>query len=135
MTLDPNDPRPAYRQIAGDLRQAIADGVLGTGERLPSTSELMDRYGVANQTVQNAFRQLRTEGLIVSFTGRGSFVVDDLDIERLKHDAGTSRPSPEYIALRDHLDRLSAEMTEIREQVEALAAKVEGGQRKRPAKQ
>ena len=56
MSLDPDDPRPPYVQVANALRDAITSGTLRPGEKLPSGSDLAERYGVARMTVQNAIR-------------------------------------------------------------------------------
>src|SRR6266566_5748773 len=74
MSLDPDDPRPPYIQIANALRAAILTRTFAPGEQLPSGSELAKRYGVARMTVQQALRLLREEGLIVSRQGSGVFV-------------------------------------------------------------
>jgi DNA-binding transcriptional regulator YhcF (GntR family) len=74
MSLDPNDPRPPYAQIANELRAAILTKKFAVGEKLPSGPELAERYGVARQTIQAALRPLREEGLIVSRQGQGVFV-------------------------------------------------------------
>jgi DNA-binding transcriptional regulator YhcF (GntR family) len=74
MSLDPDDPRPPYQQVANALRAAILTRKLAPGEQLPSGSELAQRYGVARATVQQAIRVLRADGLIVSRQGSGVFV-------------------------------------------------------------
>jgi DNA-binding transcriptional regulator YhcF (GntR family) len=74
MSLDPDDPRPPYLQVAGALRAAILTRTLEPGEQLPSGSQLASRYGVARMTVQQAIRVLRDEGLVVSRQGSGVFV-------------------------------------------------------------
>jgi DNA-binding transcriptional regulator YhcF (GntR family) len=74
MSLDPDDPRPPYQQVANALRAAILTRKLAPGDKLPSGNELAQRYGVARMTVQQAIRVLRDEGLIVSRQGSGVFV-------------------------------------------------------------
>jgi DNA-binding transcriptional regulator YhcF (GntR family) len=90
MALDPDDPRPPYQQVANALRAAILTRKLAPGEKLPSGSELAQRYGVARMTIQQAIRLLRDEGLIVSRQGSGVFVRER-----------TARA----IALRPHVER------------------------------
>lgn len=90
MSLDPDDPRPPYLQIANALRAAILTKTLAAGEQLPSGNELAKRYGVARMTVQQAFKILREEGLIVSRQGSGVFVRER-----------TERP----VGLRPHIER------------------------------
>lgn len=67
-------PRTTWRDIAGDLRAAIARGDYAPGARLPSRSKLMQRYEVAPQTVVNAINALRAEGLVVGLPGSGWYV-------------------------------------------------------------
>jgi GntR family transcriptional regulator/MocR family aminotransferase len=61
-----------YRQ----LRQAILDGRLRAGERLPPTRELARRLSVARGTVTLAYEQLTDEGYATARVGAGTFVSD-----------------------------------------------------------
>ncbi|MGB6163520.1 MAG: GntR family transcriptional regulator [Pseudonocardiaceae bacterium] len=63
-----------FRRIAADLREAIRRGEYAPGHQLPSASALVERYGVARQTVQNAIDLLRAEGLVLGRQGAGWFV-------------------------------------------------------------
>jgi DNA-binding GntR family transcriptional regulator len=60
--------------VANALRDSINNGTLHPAEKLPSGSDLAERYGVARMTVQNAIRLLRDEELVVSRQGSGTFV-------------------------------------------------------------
>lgn len=73
MSLDPDDPRPPYQQIASALRAAILTRKIGPGEKLPSQHELSQAYGVARMTIQQSLRVLKEEGLTVSRQGSGVF--------------------------------------------------------------
>jgi GntR family transcriptional regulator / MocR family aminotransferase len=59
-----------YRQ----LLDAIVDGRLRSGERLPPTRELAEHLDVARNTVTVAYDRLVAEGIIVSKVGSGTFV-------------------------------------------------------------
>lgn len=74
--------RPWVR-IAEDLRTTINAERLLPGQPLPTARELMDRWGVARQTVQNAVDQLRAEGLVISKPGRGWYVAGRHPVRRL----------------------------------------------------
>lgn len=78
-TLDPDDPRPPYVQVAAAVRAEIEAGRIGPGERLDSYLQLAERYGVAIGTVRSAVGVLRTEGLIVSRHGKGTYVRTNAD--------------------------------------------------------
>src|SRR5499427_5368344 len=63
-------------QIAGQLRNALADGRLATGERLPSTRTLAVLLGVSRTVVTAAYAQLFAEGWVEGRHGSGTFVAD-----------------------------------------------------------
>lgn len=90
MSLDLDDPRPPYQQVAASLRAAILTRKVAPGERLPSQAELSKRYGVARMTIQQALRILKDEGLIASRQGSGMFVRER-----------TARP----VGLRPHIEQ------------------------------
>jgi GntR family transcriptional regulator len=81
---------PMNQRIANDLRVAIHCGDYLPGHRLPSGRTLMRKYGVARQTVQNAFDLLRGEGLIVTRPGAGAFVRDHQAVVRLDRSCGSA---------------------------------------------
>ncbi|MER5621288.1 PLP-dependent aminotransferase family protein [Streptosporangium sp. NPDC002544] len=59
-----------YRQ----LLDAVLDGRLRSGERLPPTRELARRLGVSRNTVAVAYERLTAEGVLVGQVGAGTFV-------------------------------------------------------------
>jgi GntR family transcriptional regulator len=63
-----------YVLISNAIRREIASKSLLPHSRLPSESELVQRFGVARETVRRAMARLRNERLIYSRTGAGSFV-------------------------------------------------------------
>jgi|SRR5450830_26579 len=65
---------PLYRRILRALRSDILEGHLRPGMRLPSESELGQRFSVSRITVRQAVGALQNEGLIHTAQGRGSFV-------------------------------------------------------------
>jgi Bacterial regulatory proteins, gntR family len=70
--IDPDDERPKYRQIAGQLRDAIRAGVIT--DRLPSETQLRATYGVGRMTVRQAVQVLILEGLVHARHGVGVLV-------------------------------------------------------------
>jgi GntR family transcriptional regulator len=65
---------PLYRQIEGDLRRLIGDGVLPPGAALPTEFALSQSYGVGRQTIRLALSRLAADDLIARYAGRGTFV-------------------------------------------------------------
>lgn len=66
----------AYKRISDDFRCAIESGELAVGSKLPTTTELCDRYGVSRITVKRAMDELTHAGLIMRRRGAGTFVSD-----------------------------------------------------------
>lgn len=70
--------RPRWRQVADVIRQRIADGTYPPGTRVPSVVEMLEEFGIATTTGQKVHRGLRSEGLIYTEPGMGSFVSKNL---------------------------------------------------------
>jgi len=69
-----NESPPVYREIAEELRAAIASGRLSDGDRVPGENDLMKRYGVARATARQALSVLINEGILVPIRGSGVYV-------------------------------------------------------------
>ena len=65
-----------HRQLAQQLRGAIARGAYKPGDRLPGEPELAQRHGVSRITARQAMLQLARERLVVRRQGKGSFVAE-----------------------------------------------------------
>lgn len=76
MRLRRDGPVAMHRQLAQQLRQAIAGGGYRPGDRLPTEPELAARHAVSRITARQAVMQLVREGLVVRRQGKGSFVAE-----------------------------------------------------------
>jgi len=76
--LDRASPVPLSRQLAAALRQAIGEGSIGAGARLPSTRALAADLGLARSTVVVVFEHLVAEGYIAGRPGSGYVVATPL---------------------------------------------------------
>ncbi len=65
---------PIYAQIVGQVKHAIASGLLQAGDALPSLREVAAQVRVNPLTVAKAYRELETNGIVVFERGRGTFV-------------------------------------------------------------
>jgi GntR family transcriptional regulator / MocR family aminotransferase len=72
LTLAPEGGR--RDAVEASLRQAIRDGRLGAGVRLPSTRALAADLGLARGTVAEAYAQLQAEGHLTARPGGGTWV-------------------------------------------------------------
>jgi len=77
MAADQGMPRSPslYRKVAEDIKVAIAAGEYAAGTRLPSESELAERYSVSRGTIRQAFAALRADGVIASRRGARRVVI------------------------------------------------------------
>ncbi|MDY0747761.1 PLP-dependent aminotransferase family protein [Paucibacter sp. R3-3] len=69
---------PFYRQIYDRFRNAIANGTLKPGDRIPSARALMKELGLARGTVETAYSLLAAEGYIQARGQAGTIVTPDL---------------------------------------------------------
>ena len=90
MLVSSEDTLPLYRQLADHYQQAIAQGVLLPGARMPSVRELMQRHGVSLSTALQALRTLEERGGVQARPRIGYFVQDP-KVHLLDH---SSEPDP-----------------------------------------
>src|SRR5205823_3113954 len=67
-------PREPRRERTPQRRDAIRDGRLRPGERLPPSRQLSRRLSVSRTTVTYAYERLLGEGYVVARVGAGTFV-------------------------------------------------------------
>jgi GntR family transcriptional regulator / MocR family aminotransferase len=74
LRLDRDGDQPLRSQLETGLRDAIRDGRLQAGERLPSSRELARELGVSRGLVQECYGQLLSEGYLDSRVGSATRV-------------------------------------------------------------
>jgi GntR family transcriptional regulator len=75
-TLSPGVPlnSPLYKEIAAQMRDALAGGEWKPGEAIPAERKLSTRFGVSIGTVRKAIDELVLANLLIRQQGRGTFV-------------------------------------------------------------
>ena len=76
--LSPNDGTALYLQIYRRFREAISDGRLKSGERVPSIRGLASELGLARGTVEMAYQLLISEGYLTAQGAAGTIVSPQL---------------------------------------------------------
>ena len=71
-----------HEEVFGQIHELIKEGRFKARDQLPSERELAETFKVSRTSVREALRALESQGLIVSRTGMGNFVVD-LPVEAL----------------------------------------------------
>lgn len=74
--IDKGAPEPLYQQLADLLRGQIERGELAQRTAIPSLVTLAADYDVSVITVRRALQVLKTEKLIITVSGRGTFVAE-----------------------------------------------------------
>jgi len=70
ITINDQDPRPVYVQIAGQVKEQIQRGGMKAGDELPSVRELAGSLGINMHTVRHAYSILRDQNLLVFRLGQ-----------------------------------------------------------------
>ena len=65
---------PLYRQLYRGLRNAILDGTLPNGQKLPSTREIAEQLDVSRTAALMAYEHLLAEGFATGRPGSGTYV-------------------------------------------------------------
>lgn len=96
-----------YEKIVG----MIADGRFPVNERLPSEPNLAIMFGASRPVVREALERLRTDQLIVSRKGSGSYVRQRPDSSVLKHvPVGSLADVQRFFEFRAGLEAEAAEL-------------------------
>ena len=119
LDVDPRSGVPLYVQIVQQIKHAIEVGAVQPGDPLPTVRQLAGELTIAPNTIVKAYNELQAIGLIESRPGVGTVVAANLDgsvrrqqvealFERLRavvRDAAGLGIEPEEL-----VDRLKAEI-------------------------
>ena len=72
--LDYRSRVPIYRQLEESIMELIVLGVYEKDMQLPSVRALGVELGINPNTIQKAYQELESMGVIYSITGKGSFI-------------------------------------------------------------
>ncbi len=74
--FEKNSHVPIFRQLCDQLRDAIINGRLKSGIKIPSSRLMQSELGLSRGTIRNVYEQLISEGYLVTKKGQGTFVSD-----------------------------------------------------------
>lgn len=84
ISLDRSSNIPLYQQLAEELRLAVLEGRLKSGEKLPSSRTLAKSLKISRFTVTQSYEQLVSEGYFLTRSGSGTYVCPEIPDEWLK---------------------------------------------------
>jgi GntR family transcriptional regulator/MocR family aminotransferase len=111
--FDKNGELPFYQQIYSGYRDAIVSGLMGPGQRLPSSRALAAELGISRLPVVNAFDQLLHEGYLIGRVGSGTFVSEQIPDE-------LARPASSGLAIHVSPEQRGESKRLFRKQPEAF---------------
>jgi GntR family transcriptional repressor for pyruvate dehydrogenase complex len=115
--ITPIRPRRAFEDVILQLKEAIAEGRLAVGDRLPHERELAKLFGVSRQSVREGLRMLEAFGVLSARRGAGP------DSGWTVSADGTSGLSA-ILDLYSSLQRIPlSDLLEIRESLEMLSGR------------
>lgn len=76
LQVDPRLSTPIYLQIVEGVKEAVAKGILASGDRLPSVREFAASMTLNANTVAKAYQELERRRVIEVIRGRGTFVAE-----------------------------------------------------------
>lgn len=74
LQVDAASRTPIFEQLRVAIIEAVRDGRLSAGTRLPTVRELAGELGLAVNTVARTYRELETAGIVETHGRQGSFV-------------------------------------------------------------
>ena len=77
MKIERENGIPIYVQVKKYILDEIKQGVLKTGDKLPTERELSQKLRVSRNTISTAYDLLEQEGVLVSYQGKGTFVAQE----------------------------------------------------------
>lgn len=114
LALDRTSEEPLYRQLYFAIREAILEGRLRPGTRLPSTRSLATDLDVSRNTVVIAFDQLLAEGYVEGRTGAGTYVSATLPEDLLTAHPGQAAKTDAAAPARSRLSERGRFLAGIR---------------------
>ncbi|SDX14889.1 FadR/GntR family transcriptional regulator [Paenibacillus sp. CF384] len=106
--------RNHYEEIAEQLKRLVIDGKLKVGDKLPSTKEMSEQFGVGRSTMREALSALKAMGYIEIKQGGGCTVISNAPVEV---------ELPELQSLRMNRETL-LELLEARQSLEVSNASI-----------
>jgi GntR family transcriptional regulator len=76
-SIDPANGVAIYEQIVRQIKFAVARDAVKVGELIPSVRELARELAVNPNTVARAYRQLQSDGVLITVRGEGLEVASD----------------------------------------------------------
>lgn len=72
---------PKYKQIVTSIEDAVSQGILKKGDKLPSINSIKNQHSLSRDTVLTAFNELKARGIVQSIVGKGYYLMtEDINV-------------------------------------------------------
>jgi len=103
ISINKNQGATIHNQLYEQLKNGIYDGMLRSGERMPSSREMSMQFKISRNAVLQVFEQLAMEGFFEAKTGSGTFISKNVDkLSRSKSKAVYPTQKSEHYIARPH---------------------------------
>ena len=110
ISVDRNSNIGVYRQIAEQIREAIGNGTLNPGDKLPTERELCESLNLARGTVNKAYEELKRSNIIEVIQGSGSFVRIEKEVPEIDRKEMVAGYIDEFLTRLEALNFTPAEI-------------------------
>jgi GntR family transcriptional regulator len=98
-SLDSKSGVPFYKQIIHQVEMSIANGLLSTGDKLPTVRSLAVELKINPNTVARAYGEMEIRGLVETQQGSGTYIKENMnEIDILKRERVLSEITRSYIS-------------------------------------
>ena len=80
INLDYQSRTPIYEQIINEIEKYVSLGILKPKEQILSIREMASNLGINPNTVKKAYSELENRGVIQTFSTKGTFISENVDI-------------------------------------------------------
>lgn len=105
-----NEIEPIYIQIKKYLEDMISKGLLPHNSKLPSTRELSLLLNVSRNSIVSAYEELKSDGIIYSVSGKGTFVNSDNRISNSNWNIDYKNFENDYMKTANRMDIMKSEI-------------------------
>lgn len=92
--IDPGSATPPFEQVRAQIAKKTASGDLPPGTRLPSVRSLASQLGLAANTVARVYRELESDGVVITEGRKGTSVAPT----RLTEQENALAAADDYVA-------------------------------------
>ncbi|MFK0072573.1 FadR/GntR family transcriptional regulator [Arthrobacter woluwensis] len=110
----PEGRQPLAAAVARQLREAIASGAWEIGQRIPTESELMERFQVSRGTLREGIKALAHAGVLEVRQGDGTYVRARSELEGTASRSVGEHTAAHVFEVRQVLDTQAARLAALR---------------------